>query len=365
MADTMNVNPEFSGRVVQTAGVLEMGERVITTLADLPILATDQNISLALGSPQSVTISLPPPAALSSTPGARKLRFFDKNGDWGAYPVTFSATGGALIDGVPSVTVSQPNAEVVFEWRGTGWHANGIAAFFGGLGGGFGVDLLPVVASADDDEFNAATLQDWTVTNATVVAGEPVRGGAFVGPAQVRYSQTLRSGWLLVQPSSDGNVVQFHKPLSSPLTQGTIYCRFSMDSNAGVGPDSCSFALTQSSAGVPDLNNRIVITLVRSTTDNSWTLAADRIIASVYTSIYTATVTSLVQPVDHFQISRLGTNFYAYAGSTAAGMKYLGTFASGALNPDRIVFTMAATGAPPSLLGLDYVRRLDDANPTI
>jgi hypothetical protein len=35
------------------------------------------------------------------------------------------------------------------------------------------------------------------------------------------------------------------------------------------------------------------------------------------------------------------------------------------LNPDRLVFTVSTTGAPSSIVGIDYVRRMDGVNPTV
>lgn len=363
MSDSMNANPSFVGQVMQTGGVLEMGARTIASSADLPILATDQNLQVTAN--QDLTVALPLPADLGTEPGARKLRFFDGAGVWGAHPITFVGSGGALIDGQPQVTISQPWGSVEFEWRGTYWHAIGLNAGFGGLNA-FGVDLPPDAAQSDDDEFNApALVSDWTVTGATVVPGDPQRGGAFAGPATVRYSQALRAGWLLIQASSDGNVVEFHKPLATALTQGAVYTRFSMDGNSTVGPDAFAFSLMQTSAGIPDIHNQVSVTLQRSVADNSWTIVASNNIAGVATTVYTATLTQMTQPVARFQITRNGTAFAMYAGSSTGGMKHLGSFTSGALNPDRLVFTVSTTGAPSSIVGIDYVRRLDGVNPTV
>ncbi len=364
MSDSMNANPSFVGQVLLTGGVLEMGARTIASSADLPIVATDQNLNVTAA--QDLTITLPLPAALGTESGSRKLRFFDGAGVWGAHPVTFVTSGGALIDGQPQVTISQPWGSVEFEWRGTYWHATGLNASFGGLGGGLGIDFPPDAAQTDDDEFNALTLgTEWTVTGAAVVVGDPQRGGAFAGPATVRHSQSLRTGWLLIQPSSDGNPVQYHKPLVTALTQGAVYTRFSMDSNATVGPDSFSFSLMQTLAGVPDLNNEASVSLQRSVADNSWTIVASKTIAGVNATVYTATLTQMTQPVARLQITRNGTTFALYAGSSQGGMKFLGSFVSAGLNPDRLVITAATTGVPPSIFGLDYVRRIDGVNPTV
>jgi hypothetical protein len=92
---------------------------------------------------------------------------------------------------------------------------------------------------------------------------------------------------------------------------------------------------------------------------------ASNVIAAVPTTVYTATLDQITQPVSRFQITRNGTSFDLYAGSSAGGMKHLANFVSGALNPNRIVFSLSTTGAPASILGLDYIRRLNGVNPTV
>ena len=82
-------------------------------------------------------------------------------------------------------------------------------------------------------------------------------------------------------------------------------------------------------------------------------------------TVYTATLTQMTQPVARLQITRNGTTFALYAGSSQGGMKFLGSFVSAGLNPDRLVITAATTGVPPSIFGLDYVRRIDGVNPTV
>ena len=366
MSDNTNSNPAFVGQVVQTAGVLEMGERVIASPSDLPIVGTDQNLTFALTSPQSLSVDLPNIASLGTIAGGRKIRCFDKNGDWGANPVTFNGTGGALIDGVASVTVSQPFGGVVFEWRGTYWHATGLNASFGGFTGAVTVDAPPETANPADDEFNAATLGDeWAVFGSTVDPAPPARGATFAGPAQVRVSQAVRTGWLMVQPSSDSNPATIHRSLGAAMTQGMVYAKFSMDSNASIGPDIFTFALTQSSAGNPDFNNAVFLELRRAVADDQWTLTAGRKIAGVGTTTYTTTITLPFQPVSRVQITRNGTRFDVYAGSSPGGMKFLGTFTSGALNPDRIAISVSNFDYATTIYGLDYVRRLDGVNPTV
>jgi hypothetical protein len=360
----MNANPSFVGQVLLTGGVLEMGARTIASSADLPIVATDQNLNVTAA--QDLTITLPLPAALGTESGSRKLRFFDGAGVWGAHPVTFVASGGALIDGQPQVTISQPWGSVEFEWRGTYWHATGLNTSFGGFTGAVTVDAPPETANAADDEFNAATLGDeWAVFGSTVDPAAPARGATFAGPAQVRLSQAVRTGWLMIQPSSDSTPATIHRSLGAPMTQGMVYAKFSMDSNASIGPDIFTFALTQSSAGNPDFNNAVFLELRRSVADNQWTLTAGHNMAGVPTTIYTTTVTLPFQPVSRVQITRNGTRFDVYAGSSPGGMKFLGTFTSGALNPDRIAISVSNFDYATTIYGLDYVRRLDGVNPTV
>lgn len=363
MSDNANQNPQFRGQILETAGTIETGSRVIASPSDLPIQGTDTCLDIKLTTPQALTITLPALATLATVPGGRKLRILDANGSWGAYPVTLNGAGSDKIDGESSVTLSQPWGGVEIESRGTYWHVSlsGVVGL-GGMGGGFGPDLLPTPGLSDDDEFNGATLgSTWQLLGATQQVGEPQRGATIVDPNVVRYSQTLRTGWLLFQPDA---AAYLSKALLTPMSQGAVYCKFSMDANAGVGPDAFVLLLCQTSAGNLDINNCVTISLQRATADFTWTVKAEKRVAGVATTVYTKTLDSLVQPFDRMQITRDAGNFAFYIGSEAGGMKSLGTTAA-AIAPDRIGIAGSNTGGPSPIYGVDYVRRLDGVYPTI
>ena len=174
-------------------------------------------------------------------------------------------------------------------------------------GGGFGPDLLPTPANADDDEFNGLTLSSaWQLLGATVQAGDPQRGVTIVGPNVVRQSLSVRSGWFMFQPDVGA---YYSKLLATSLTTGMVYAKFSMDSNAGVGPDAFALLLGQSTAGNLDIDNAVSVSLGRAVGSNTWTLKAEKRVAAVSTTVYTATLDSFVQPFDRMQIYRNGTTF--------------------------------------------------------
>lgn len=365
---TQNFTGQFRGSVLETANVITTGQRVIVALADLPIVDTDQTVSMELATPSAATINLPDPASVGALAGSRRIRVFDTLRAWGDYPATFVATGGATIDGAATVSVSQPGAMVVFEWRGNNeWHMESGSAggTFFGIGGGLGIDLPPVDANADSDEFNGSNLNAaWTLSSATLQAGDPQRGATIVGPNVVRQSTALRTGWLLYQPDA---LARYSRVLSSAMTQGAVYCKFSMDANGGVGPDEFTFSLCQSSAGVPDMNNAVTITLRRDSADITWHCTTVKVVAGVSTTVYPLSAlsfTSLVQLFDRMLIYRNAGNFTFYVGSEAGGWKHLGTTAA-AISPDRVAFAGSNTGGPSCIYGLDYVRRIDGALPTI
>lgn len=363
MSDNANLNAQFRGQILESASTIETGSRVIASPSDLPILGTDTCLDIKLTVPQALAITLPSLAQLATVVGGRKLRILDANGSWGTYPVTLNASGADKIDGESSITLSQPWGGVEIESRGTYWHVRGVVGL-GGMGGGFGPDLLPTPAAADDDEFNGTTLaSSWQLFGAALQAGDPSRGATIVGPYVVRVSQTLRTGWLLFQPSLSDASVYFSKLLSTPMTQGAIYCKFSMDANGSVGPDVFGLALCQSALGNIDLDNAVLVSIQR-TADCTWTVIAEKKVAGVSTAVYSKTLDSLVQPFDRIQINRNGGSFLFFIGSEAGGMKYLGTIAA-AINPDRVAMSGFNTGGPSTIYGLDYIRRVDGVNPTI
>jgi len=363
VSDNANLNAQFRGQILESASTIETGSRVIASPSDLPILGTDTCLDIKLTVPQALAITLPSLAQLATVVGGRKLRILDANGSWGTYPVTLNASGADKIDGESSITLSQPWGGVEIESRGTYWHVSlsGVVGL-GGMGGGFGPDLLPTPANADDDEFNGTTLaSSWQLFGAALQAGDPSRGATIVGPNVVRVSQTLRTGWLLFQPDASA---YFSKLLSTPMTQGAIYCKFSMDANDSVGPDAFGLLLCQSTAGNIDIDNAVSVSILRSTADFTWTVKAEKRVAGVSTTVYSKTLDSLVQPFDRIQINRNGGNVLFFIGSEAGGMKYLGTIAA-AINPDRVAMAGFNTGGPSTIYGLDYIRRVDGVNPTV
>lgn len=363
MSDNANLNAQFRGQILESASTIETGSRVIASPSDLPILGTDTCLDIKLTVPQALAITLPSLAQLATVVGGRKLRILDANGSWGTYPVTLNASGADKIDGESSITLSQPWGGVEIESRGTYWHVSlsGVVGL-GGMGGGFGPDLLPTPANADDDEFNGLTLSPaWQLLAATAQAGEPQRGATIVGPNVVRQSVTARTGWLLFQPDASA---YYSKLLASALTTGLIYAKFSMDSNAGAGTNGFALLLGQSAAGNLDVNNAVSLTLARTGGSNTWMITAEQRVGGISTTVYSATLDSFVQPIDRMQIYRDGTTYRFAVGSEAGGFKDLGSTVN-AISPDRVGVAGVAVGGPSPVFGIDYIRRQDGTFPTI
>ena len=364
MSTTPNIVPSFLGSVLPAASHPSVGERIVTTLADLlPLLATDTAIGMALVSPAPATLTLPALSTIGAEPGLRVIRIFDRLGQWGDNPFTVVASGTDKIDGESSVTLSQPFGCIILESRGTYWHVD-VSGWIGlgGLTGALGPDLLPTPANADDDEFNGLTLSPaWQLLAATAQAGEPQRGATIVGPNVVRQSVTARKGWLLFQP--DGSAY-YSKVLASALTTGLIYAKFSMDSNAGVGTNRFALMLGQSVAGNLDVNNAVSLMLARTGGSNTWMIIAEQRLGGISTTVYSATLDSFVQPIDRMQIYRDGTTYRFAVGSEAGGFKDLGSTVN-AISPDRVGVVGIAVGGPSPVFGIDYIRRKDGTFPTI
>lgn len=370
MTASASVNPDLRGFIVDTAIVRYLGDRLVELPADLVLDEADTSLAVAMNPPAIAVFELPDPSTLSDIPGSKRLRFFDSIGQAGAYNILINATGGALIDGVPQISIVGNWGAVEVEWRGTYWHA---ASTFNvmTLGGVFGLDGQPTPVDADSDEFNAEELSaDWALgSNVALDPDPPARGETFSGPALVRISTTQRPGWLLLQPSDDNPGALFHKPLAAPLANGFLYLKFSMDSNENIpASDVFQFGIFQTTTSlgeiIPDLDNCVVIGLARDTSDNSWNLVANYKVAGVGATLYDKTLDSFTQPFTRMAVGRDGTNFRVYVGSESGGFKHVGSF-SGAINPDRVAFVVNNNSAPAGVYGIDYVRRIDGVLPTV
>ena len=276
---------------------------------------------------------------------------------------TVAASGADKIDGESSVTLSQPFGCIILESRGTYWHvdASGLLGF-GGMGGGFGPDLLPTPANADDDEFNGLTLSSaWQLLGATVQAGDPQRGVTIVGPNVVRQSLSVRSGWFMFQPDVGA---YYSKLLATSLTTGMVYAKFSMDSNAGVGPDAFALLLGQSTAGNLDIDNAVSVSLGRAVGEATHGPSRPEArCRGQHHGLHSNARQFCAAVRPHANLSQRN-DIRVFVGSEAGGFKALGS-TTAALAPDRMAFGGFATGGPSPVFGLDYVRRLDGVYPTV
>lgn len=371
MTTSATLIPDLRGAIVDVAMIRYLGERRIVLPADLEIQETDTTLAVAMAPAAIATFELPDPAKLSDIPGSVRLRFFDALGQAGAYNILINATGGALIDGEPQIAIVGNWGGVELEWRGDYWHA---ASTFNvaTLGGVFGLDGPPSPVDVDSDEFNSSELSaDWVLASNTALDPDPpARGGTFAGPGLVRVSTVQRPGWLMLQPSDDNPGALFHKALSTPLTNGFLYLKFSMDSNEDIpATDIFQFGIFQTVTIMgeifPDLDNCVIIGLSRDTSDNSWNLVANYKVAGVGATLYDKTLDSFTQPFTRMAVGRNGTNYRVYVGSESGGFKHVGTFSTGALSPDRVAFVVNNNSVPAGVYGIDYVRRIDGVLPTV
>ena len=128
-----------------------------------------------------------------------------------------------------------------------------------------------------------------------------------------------------------------------------VYAKFSMDSNAGAGPDVFALLLGQSTAGNLDIDNAVSVSLGRAVGSNTWTLKAEKRVAAVSTTVHTATLDSFVQPFDRMQIYRNGTTF-AFLWVRRRADQGAGIY-DAALAPDRMAFVVLPPVDPRRSLG--------------
>ncbi len=272
------------------------------------------------------------------------------------------AAGFAPADKIECLPSSYPSPEGLGDYLDSLSGASMLQGF-----SGFVTPASPEAAADPvSDEFDAGSL-DPSWTRLHVLDPNPVQRGA--NPAVsggARESFTARPGWLLLQPTAANASCGFTKSLGSgtDLTDAaTIYCRFSMDSNAASDGDSFAMNLSQTISNTIDPDNCILVELARASTNNTWALIAIKRIATAATTLYSASLTSFAQPIQGLAVGYFlfegAMTYTIYALADQGCWKELGgfTLATTSLLPDRLSFVVNSQSSQAPVYGIDYVRR--------
>lgn len=233
--------------------------------------------------------------------------------------------------------------------------------------GGLSLDAKPATPHADDDEFDATTLSTSWSKHFTTVVDPPKRGAGFLvssTPASMRTSLTQRRGWLLMQAESSQGDAAISKVLSSAFTGGLIYTKVSIDGDNSIQQNYFAFGICQTLSGGIDGFNLMQVALNKDGADNSWLLTATAIEAGT-TAVYTDSLDSFLTPICRMAIGIDGNDIHFFAGGEQGNFKHLGYYTKSTFTPARIFFNNWNGQGVPPVNGIDYVRRLDGAFPTV
>jgi len=239
------------------------------------------------------------------------------------------------------------------------------------------VHAPPATAHVDDEEFNGTTLSSTIKffrqdTAALVTPTAGVDLWTVVGTnATVRAQQGFRTGWLSMQPfdfngGSVASAIHMFKALSTPTTNMMMAVRMTRSAKQTVFRDGNTtfYLAADNGAGVPDINNRVVVALSFNPATNL-TLTALSVAAGVVTTVATRNLANAYYSgqYDSYALVKRGTTYHFYAGG-AGDWEWLGS-AANALTVAHVGFQPGVDVggvAPHTVHHIDYIRRRDDGN---
>lgn len=231
-----------------------------------------------------------------------------------------------------------------------------------------GSDLSDAPEDSDaheyDDEFNSTVLDAaWSYTSTwSATAPDPYAAFAAGDTRRALHTERRRS-WLVVQPPGDGVGKLMHKSIVCPANF-FVWARvsFSLRVGSAVNNDAgISLNLTASSAGAPDINNEVAVT-VNELDASKTTVQFQKTEGGVFTTLQEGqnifTTINTAQPFDAMGIQKIGTTYHGWVFTSSGMAMHLGSTVF-APTVDRLAFHFrnAAITAPGNMLiGVDFVR---------
>lgn len=232
-----------------------------------------------------------------------------------------------------------------------------------GLAGG--IFSVPSSPHADDLEFDSGTAlpAGWS-NGGTPIATAINPYTSWTTAGEWRYSvNSLRPGWLMVQPPADATGFQpIHKATTIP-TNLFMWSRMTFNIRNTAAPtnndSSIGIVIGASSAGALDTNNFVVCYLMETDT-SEYAVQASSVVAGVSTDIEYFPSTSGIDklPFSYVAIQKLGTAYHFWAAPASGNWVWLGSLTNTA-TMDRVAIRAAnaSTGTPGNMIvGVDFIR---------
>ena len=215
-----------------------------------------------------------------------------------------------------------------------------------------------------DDEFNSTTLDPaWGFTSTwSATAPDPYAAFAAGDTRRALHTDRRRS-WLTVQPPGDGVGKLLHKAIVCPANFFVwARCSFGLRVGSAVNNDaSISLNMCATSAGAPDINNEVAISINELDASKA-TVQFQKTEASVFTVIQEGqnifTTINTAQPFDSMGIQKIGTTYHGWVFTSSGMAMHMGstTFAP-TITRLAFHFRNAATTSPGNMLiAIDFLR---------
>jgi hypothetical protein len=226
----------------------------------------------------------------------------------------------------------------------------------------------PESPHAYDDEFNSTVLNAaWQFTSTFGGVPDPYASFA-AGNTRMALHTDRRRSWLTVQPPGDGVGKLLHKAIVCPANF-FVWSRVSFGLRVGsaVNNDAgISLNLCATSAGAPDINNEVAIT-VNELDASKTTVQFQKTEGGVFSTLQEGqNVFSTVhhaQPFDSMGIQKIGTTYHGWVFTSSGMAMHMGsTVFAPAITRLAFHFRNVATTSPGNMLiAIDYVRCKESA----
>jgi len=227
-----------------------------------------------------------------------------------------------------------------------------------------------------DDEFAGGNVDDWGIQNVTLdVAGAYGFGQIDAYDTGFTTGNTVRvdldndrPSWLLMQPPASNQLFFLYKPYTLP-TNLLMWARMRFNIESGVLNNDDTVGIqfvSDAGGGVPDTPSRVSLYLNES--DSGIVRAQSQYTNSSGTTlgiVETSNTSYEGQALEYLAIHKIGTTYHTWLGTNAGNWIWVTSYSSVGFTPDMVsvyVKNLSATGAGPSIHGIDFIRFIETDN---